>query len=202
MLKTSGLPEPESTIAELARLQDLYLQCRAVFPTMTQELVGHRHFITAAYYMRRGYAATIELNDPISAEFIERNRRLGKWINENAIIRLWGVMEHHGYLTKIDHTLKGWKEVDLMRRMRNAFTKTSLNYKPTRPQNVRLRAEVIRHFRLNEKEFADGEIPTPIDTVVEPIFNACRAYITAKSAAHNHRLNQTGDKPLCLAPLD
>jgi len=174
-------------LSEVDALQDLYLQCRSVFPTIDPRLVGQCRFTTALYYLRNGYVATVELKDPISTEFIERNRRLGKWTNENTIIRLHGIISHHGLLKKIDHDLPGATEVDLMRRMRNAFTKTSLNYKPEDKENVKLRIQVIRHFELQE-DSSEGEIPTPINTVVEPIFNGCRAYIQAKCEARNKAL--------------
>lgn len=86
---------PAPIVEELDELESLFLQCRSVFPTLTKELVGHRQFMTAPYYLRRGYEAQINLQDPITAEFIERNRRLGKWINENAIIRLNGIMSYY-----------------------------------------------------------------------------------------------------------
>jgi hypothetical protein len=170
----------ESIIAELNQLEDLFLQCRSVFPALGQGMVGGRHFPTAPYYMRRGYQASIHLKEPITEDFIEKNCRLGKWLNENAIIRLYGILEHHGLLKKIDQTIPGWKEVDLLRRMRNAFTKTSLNYMPKKQENATLRVEVMKHFQLREEDLPSGEIPTPIHKVVEPIFKACRAYVASQ----------------------
>jgi hypothetical protein len=141
--------------------------------------------------LKKGYAAWIQMQDPITPEFIERNRRLGKWINENAIIRLYGIMNYYGFLEKIDQALPGWREVDLMRRMRNAFTKTPLSYRPEDPDNIKLRAEVIEYFSLNRESFPEEEIPTPIDTVIEPIFKHCREYIIAKCVAHNDCVQPT-----------
>ena len=180
--------EAKEILAELDNLQDIYLQCRSVFPTIDMGHVGYRHITTAPYYMRRGYVATMELKNPITSKFIERNRCIGKWVNENAIIRLYGILEHHGFMKKINHTLPGAKEVDLVRRMRNAFTKTSLNYRPKKQRNLILRNEVINHFRLDESNFTQGEIPTPINTVIEPSFDACREYIKAKCRTHNQSL--------------
>jgi hypothetical protein len=54
------------------------------------------------------------MKDPIPPEFIDRHNRLGKWINQNAIIRLYGILNYHGFLKNIDHTISGWQEVDLM----------------------------------------------------------------------------------------
>ncbi|MCK4426862.1 MAG: hypothetical protein KAW16_00105 [candidate division Zixibacteria bacterium] len=173
MPKTNQHP----VISEINALQDIYLHCRSVFPALTDEIVGHCEFTTAPYYLRRGYMAQIKLEKPITPDFLKENRKLVKWINENAIIRLYGIMKYHGFLNNIDQNSAGWKEVDLMRRMRNAFTKTGLNYRPEDPDNIRLKDEVIEHFKLNKNDFTEGEIPTPIDTVVERIFEACRKYI-------------------------
>jgi hypothetical protein len=68
-----------------------------------------------------------------------------------------------------------------MARMRNAFTKTQLNYRPNDPENVELRNQVISHFVLNGEEFPEGEIPTPINKVVEAIFKGYRSYVSAKT---------------------
>jgi hypothetical protein len=169
-------------VRELDELEALLLQCRSVFPTLPKGLIGHREFNTAPYYSGRGYEARIQLKDPITAEFIEQNRRLGKSINENAIIRLYGIMKYYGFLKEIDQTLPGWRAVDLMRRMRNAFTKTPLSYRPDDPDNIRLREEVIKYFGLTKEIRApfSEEIPTSIDSVIEPLFGDCRKYIEAK----------------------
>jgi hypothetical protein len=175
-------------LEKLDHLQSLLLQCRSIFPTLAQELIGQRAFMTAPYYLSRGYEAQIQLKEPISAEFIERNKQLGQWINENTLIRLYGILNYHGLFRKIDQDLPGGREMDLLRRMRNAFTKTPLNYRPNDKENMRLRKEVIRCFGLKEQNFPEEQIPTPIDTVVEPIFKACREYIAAYTAAHNKRI--------------
>lgn len=175
-------------LEKLDRLESLLLQCRSIFPTMTHAMIGQRSFVTAPYYRGHGYEAQIQFSEPITAEFIERNRQLGKWINENTLIRLYGILDYHGlFQPKIDQNLVGWREMDLLRRMRNAFTKTPLNYRPNDKENIRLREEVIEHFRLNKEGFPEDEIPTPINTVVEPVFKACREYIAAYGAAHNKR---------------
>jgi hypothetical protein len=58
-----------------------------------------------------------------------------------------------GYFQKIDQNLPGWREMNLLRLMRNAFTKTPLNYRLNDKKNIRLRAEVIQCFDLKEQKF-------------------------------------------------
>jgi len=173
MPKTNQHP----AISEIKALENIYLHCRSFFPALTDDIVGHCEFTTAPYYLRRGYMVQIKTEKPITPDFLKVNRKLVKWINENALIRLYGIMNYYGFLDKINKNYLGWKEVDLMRRMRNAFTKTGLDYRPAVPDNVRLKDEVIEYFKLNKNDFMEGEIPTPIDTVVERIFKACQKYI-------------------------
>jgi hypothetical protein len=167
-------------ISEIDVLETIYLQCRSVFPALNNTLIGHTEFKTAEYYVHRGFSAQIRMSKSITQDFLKQHAKLVKWINENTIIRLHGIMYHYGFLKKIDQNCSGWKEVNLMRLMRNAFTKTRLNYRPLEPKNIRLRYEIIEHFKLDKNLYKQGEIPTPIDTVVEPIFESCRKYIKAK----------------------
>jgi hypothetical protein len=174
--------DPKIAITEIESLENIFLQCRSVFPALSESLIGQTDFETAPFYVQRGYKVQIKTSTPITKNFLEQNNVLVKWLNENAIIRLFGIMNYYGLLEKIDKTLSGSREVDLMRRMRNAFTKTGLNYRPEQPDNMRLREEVIQTFQLSDELNEREEIPTPIDKVVLKIFRACRQYIEMRIA--------------------
>jgi hypothetical protein len=176
----------DQILSEINELKSIFLHCRSVFPALGKNMIGQKQFMTAPYYIHHGYLAEIELHAPITEEFLVKHRKIGKWINENAIIRLYGIMKYHGFLDpKIDQEISGWEEVDLMRRIRDTLTKTRLNYKPEKEINVQLREKIIQYFDLPENDFSEGEIPTPIDTVVERIFDGCCKYIQAKGELIN-----------------
>ena len=179
-------------LAELDHLQGLLLECRAVFPTMTVEMIGQRQFSTAPYYQRRGYKAQVRLEQPITEDFIKRQRQLGRWINENALIRLFGILNYRGLFQKLDKSLPGYAEMDILRRIRNALTKTPLDYQPEVGENLKLRDAVVQHFALGEHDIQE-QIPIPINKVIDPIFEACRNYIRAFEQAHNNRMEPTRD---------
>ncbi len=179
---SKDLIETAELLSKLDRSKRLMMECRSVFPTIGQNSIGRTSFNTAPFYRVHGYNARVELSTPITDEFIERNRQLGKWINENTLIRLYGILYHHGFFAKLDKTLIGCREMDFLRRMRHAFTKTPLNYRPDDKKNVRLRKEILEYFNRPEEDFPEGEIPAPIDTVVLPIFEGCRRYVTAHTA--------------------
>ena len=191
--RTDG-SDSANLLTELDHLQGLLLECRAVFPTIDAGMIGQREFVTASYYQRRGYPAHVRLEHPISADFIARQRQLGRWINENALIRLFGILNHRGLFEKknLDKGLPGYPEMELLRRIRNVLTKTSLDYRPNDAENRRLRETVIRHFDLGEHDIQE-QIPLPIDKVIDPIFEGCRKYIDAYDEAHNNRMEPTRD---------
>ena len=189
--RTHG-PDSADLLAELDHLNGLLLECRAVFPTMDVDMIGQREFSTAPYYQRRGYRAQIRLEQPISADFIARQRQLGRWINENALIRLYGILNYRGLFKELKKALPGYLEMDVLRRIRNVLTKTSLDYRPDDAENRRLREAVIRHFDLGERDIQE-QIPIPINKVVDPIFEGCRKYILAFENAHNNRMEPTRD---------
>ncbi len=60
-----------------------------------------------------------------------------------------------------------------------------LNYRPEDQNNIRLREDVIGHFRLNRGNLPEEEIPTQIDTVIDPIFKRRREYVNLKCGARN-----------------
>jgi hypothetical protein len=154
---------------------------RSVFPTLSAKSIGKKQYSTAPFYKNYGYKIDFQLQEEITPEFISNQNQLGQWINENAIIRLYGILHHHELYNEINQNCNGWKEMDLIRRMRNVFTKTSLDYKPTDADNKRLREEIIKHFKLKESDFHEKnipyKIPTPIDTVILPLFTICCEYI-------------------------
>ena len=174
------MPNINQIINDINALEDIFLQCKSVFPALGDSLIGENSFETAPYYKCRGYNVSVHTGKPIRKDFIERYSKIGQWINENAVIRLHGILAYHGIVKKIDQEITGWKEVDLMRRMRNVFTKTILNYRPEDAANVKLRRELIDHFKLDEDQLPGGEIPTPIDKVIRPIFEGCRKYIRGR----------------------
>ncbi len=176
-----------AVVNEVNELIDMCMRVRSVFPTLLDNSIGGNTYNTAKYYKELGYDATITMNKEITVEFIEKHNRLGKWVNENAIIRLYGIMDYHCDLANgIDDSVPSCVEVNLMRKMRNAFTKTKLNYSPENERNIQLREDVIKHFGLNKEKCDKGEIPTDINKVVVPIFIASIDYIKAYFAKLNN----------------
>lgn len=173
----------DQIIAEIDELQDIFLHCRSFFPTLSDNLIGKTSFPTADYYVFKGYAVFIQTGDPITKDYINKYAKIGKWLNENAIIRLFGILHYHdqvGDNNPLLPDLLGYKDIRFCCWIRNVITKTKLNYKPESDNNIKLREELISYYGLTPDDFKDGVIPTPVNKVVEKIFNGCKTYLKAK----------------------
>jgi hypothetical protein len=175
-------------IKEIDELDDVYLSCRSVFPKIDKSMIGQTSFLTAPYYLLRGYNVTIDLGQPLTAEIIKKYRQVGNWINENAIIRLYGILHYYNFIgqnVEIVKRIPEWKHVDLCRRIRNCITKSKLNYTPGEDSdNSKLRDEIISFYCLTSDEYEEGEIPTPTDTVIKPMIEGSKKYIQLISGSN------------------
>lgn len=170
-------------ITEINDLEDIYLRCKSIFPVLDSSLIGKTSFQTAQYYQWRGYSVSINTGNPITRDFIDRYAKIGKWINENAIIRLFGILYYHkqvGMHYRIDRKLPGGEDVRYCCWIRNVVTKTRLNYEPETEDNIKLREKLIAFYNLEPNEYSEGQISTPVDKVIQPMFEGCRRYLRAK----------------------
>jgi hypothetical protein len=154
----------ETVIKEIDDLQDVYLRCKSIFSALSPSLIGQTAFPTAPIYKRQGYNVSINTGEKITPEFIERYAEIGNWINENSIIRLFGILHYYGQVgnkIKILQELPGGDDVRYCCWIRNVITKTNLNYEPS-------------------DDYKEGEIPTPVDKVILAMFESCRKYLRAK----------------------
>jgi len=86
-----------------------------------------------------------------------------KFVNENTII---------------DKSKPGWKELDILRRLRNKFSHTDGKLSMEDQEQIKLVDEIKNHFGLIESSF--DHYPIPIDEVIEPIFNGCKLYVKSR----------------------
>ena len=174
----------ENVIEEINDLQDVYLRCKSIFPKLSPTLEGETSFPTAPLYQWQGYKVSINTGEKITPEFIKRYAEIGNWINENSIIRLFGILHFHeqvGNKIKILRELPGGEDVRYCCWVRNVITKTNLNYEPSEDsRNNELRSEIISYYKLEPDDYKEGEIPTPVDKVILAMFEGCRKYLRAK----------------------
>lgn len=167
----------QELLTELEILKTNFTNCRAYFPYMSQHNIGAREIITAPYYSSRGFHVIFQFDQPLDDAHISKNNEIAGWINQNFIIRLHALLESYSVANPIDHSVDGWKDVDLVRRLRNVFAHKNGKYDPTDHEDVKLVEELKRHLCVSEILNNGIEFGLSIDTGIEPLFNGCKKYI-------------------------
>ena len=99
---------------QLSRL----LSTRAVFPYMRKDLVGARRLRTAPFDLRRGFGITFMFAEPLTAKRIDEINKIGHWIKQNYIVRLYALLDGHKVVFqkgRINTELDGHEEIDILR---------------------------------------------------------------------------------------
>lgn len=167
-------------IQEIDTLWNLHLEVRATFPNAKTKHVGLSKISSSSYYTKKGFNYELNFPKPLQEEDIIRLRHLGHWLNQSFLIRLYSILEHGeivGQKIKIDKDLSGNEELDILRRLRNAFGHTSA-YNPHDGEKAKLFKRIVKHFNLSDPK--PDELPIPIDQVIEPIYIAIKKYVKEK----------------------
>jgi hypothetical protein len=164
------------------------LHSRALLPFMKDHMIGKTTCPTAPYYKVRGYDAKITFAEPLTGQKIRELNEAGHWINQGFVVRLYALLETHKIVGagrtewgKIRQDIDGWKDIDLLRRLRIKFAHTLGFYRSDDPEHEKLRQELIEHFSLKEENvLAQTEMfPIPIDTVLIPMGESVKRYVEA-----------------------
>lgn len=156
---------------------------RSVFPYLDENAIGKKTFNTAPYFKNLGLNVTFEFNQELERGDVDMINSIGHWINQNYIIRIYSLLEANEILSdekKIDQKIDGWKEVDLIRRLRHKFAHSSGRYNPQNKDSKKLYEEIVSHFNLTGVKASEEatEFPLSIDKVLEPLTEGCKKYIS------------------------
>jgi hypothetical protein len=86
-----------------------------------------------------------------------------------------------GNRIRIEKKVDGWKEVELLRRLRNKFSHGSGTYRATIGEDRKLCKAVVEHFNVSDREPPDssGWFPIPIKGVLVKLAAGCERYVRA-----------------------
>jgi hypothetical protein len=181
------MDDPDQVLRQIKIQVDQLHQVRALFPHMSKDLIGHQQCRTAPLYRGFGYDITFSFAQPLTEEDIDRCHAIGDWINQSFVIRLWALLESHGVLgnegsgKKIDDSLAGHDEVDILRRLRHEFAHSGGHYDPNDTDERRLFERIVKHFGVTLEDHPPDHpgFPIPIDRVLMPLAEGCKRYVEA-----------------------
>lgn len=186
----------EKIIRQIEEQWEILLNCRSVFPYVTQSHIGEKSLTTAPYYSVRGYNLRFQFSEPLTKGRVEQLVEIGYWINQSYVIRLCVTLEVNQITQKIDEGIPGHKKVEILEALRNKFAHSPGRYNPRKPKNRKLYATVVDHFSLDEEEYSGDPgsfYPIPIDSVLEPLTKGCVRYIKGLQAKVENRHREGAD---------
>ncbi|MBW2569927.1 MAG: hypothetical protein JRE47_11330 [Deltaproteobacteria bacterium] len=173
--------ELNTVLSEMDILWKNFVNCRAYFPCVPENMVGQITVDTAPYYIKQGLKITFGFNEGLSKETIQKINEIGHWVNQNFVVRLCALLESHHVISNqiaIDQNIQGWEELDLVRRLRNYFAHSSGKYNPEKDEHRKTMKKLVSHLNLGAEDRED--FPLAIDTVLEQLFLGCKKYVKGK----------------------
>lgn len=189
---------PASLLSEIDLLLDYLLRSRSLFPHMDESMVGADDFVTAPFYVARGYDVHFRFSTPLSLEGITLINQLGHWHNQNFIVRLAALLESRHVFwehKRIDRGLPGSAEVDVLRRLRNVMAHSSGRYDSTNKRHRRLYRRVKDLFGTTGDSRTATEFPLAIDELLLPITETARRYVASLAAKELRGKSRTSAAP-------
>lgn len=161
------------------------LKTRAFFPYLNENMIGENQFSTAPFFKEK-LKTDIKLifDRKLDQPIIDEINSIAHWINQNYVIRLYSILEENkvcGKSVKIDQKIDEWKAIDLVRRLRNKFSHSNGKYDSGDDDSKTLYNEIVNYCKLVKKSPEEAnEFPLSIDTVLEPLTEGCKKYISSR----------------------
>ncbi len=179
-------------LSAIDRLREQLVGLRAFTPRLDKSLVGHSDYQSAGFYAERGHHVAFVFAEPLTDDDIDRLNANGQFINQSYLVLLCSVLEFHHVLRHkepVDGSLDGNEHVKLLRDLRNVIAHRIGQYDPENQEHKKLFLRLHGLYRLKpqvEQQAADA-FPLPIDEVLLPMTDGCRAYAQALLASQETR---------------
>jgi hypothetical protein len=157
-------------------------QSRGYFPCVDDSSVGRKILLTPPHYQAQGINIIHSFEEPLTAVKKDEMLRIGRWINQNFVIRLCALMESYHMLSntiKINFTLDGAEQLNIVRRLRNRFAHSSGRYNPDDKKDLETMELMRDHLGILIEGRTDW--PLAINTVLPKLLEGCRLYVREKS---------------------
>ena len=169
----------------LSKMENLWGKltlCRAFFPYTSLALEGAKGPLKAPYYEQYGHNVYLFSENGLTKDDINRMNDMAHHMNQNFIVRLCSLLESKNIMSKavkIDKSLPGNKDLDILRRLRHVFAHSSGKYNPKDKKQKKLYNDLNAHYDPKPLDLEDFTLS--IDTVLQPMLVNCRKYLEAKA---------------------
>lgn len=133
-------------------------------------------YTSRGFYRERGVNFKVQILNSNSPEFLRSSTRVAVWLNQNYVIRLFGILDGHG-LIKCGVFLDS-KVIKLLKLLRNNIGAHSSGYKPSNKTQIRKATRIINE--LFDRHITVGTVENytiSIDSVLYPMKEKIKEFI-------------------------
>ena len=164
---------------EIMTILDYFKRSKAYFRYIGDKDIGKVKL--PPYNILPNVKQYLEYDQPITIEFQEKQNSIGHFLNQNICIRLLALLESHqviGNSEKINKNLKGWEDLEVLRRLRHRFAHSSGKYNSEKVKDRKLMEVLMSRYKPCSVEPSD--FPINQDKVIYPIVKGVLQYTEAK----------------------
>lgn len=167
--------EPDPAVVDvLHEFWPMFVNSRSLSVYLPESLLDSERFAPGPFYCATTPYSYVQLKTPLSPEIRTAHNRIGAWTNENFLIRLWAILESHGFTKPIRANARGSDAVRLLKRLRQHFAHGTGLYGKRKRDHRKLRCDLLKLFSVPGEH---DDIPTNIDYVMRPMFVGCLKYV-------------------------
>ena len=152
----------------------MFVNSRSLCGYLHENLIGYDSFTPGEFYQASTSYSYVKLKAPLSDQVRNEHIRIAGWMNENFFIRLWAILESHGFTKQIRIDARGSDVVKLLKKLRQHFAHGSGQYDKSKQPHRKLLKDLLKLFPVPGEHEA---IPTNIDLVLKPMYERCCEYL-------------------------
>ena len=188
----SNNSEIDNLIEILDELWITFTRCRAIFPLVTKDKVGHKGIINSNFLPQNSINISLSSKNKLTDADIVGINKSGHYINQNFIVRVHALLDskkiiprrkknensesNNGYPEELDKLIEGHRDVFFLRRLRHKIAHSTGKYNSQDKDQKKLYEDIVEHYNLKTPPNHPDEWRLPIDKVLFPMFKGCKRY--------------------------
>lgn len=162
---------------EILELDSYFRHSKKFFRYIEDKDIGK--YETQPYNVNNQITFVMRFNEPITQNLQVLHSKVGHYLNQNYLIRLYEILKHYGIAGKnIDKSLKGSEDILILWELRCKFAHGLGKYDSTKKKDRDLLAK-LKH-RYNETRINKDEFPVSQDKTIKGIIHGIRSYLNGE----------------------
>ena len=164
----------QKVLKEILELDSYFRHSKKFFRYIEDKDIGKHE--TQPYNVNHQTKFKMRFDQPMTNELQSLHSKVGHYLNQNYLIRLYEILKHHNVAGKhLDKTLRGSEDIEILWELRCKFAHGVGKYDPTVKEDQDLLAMLM--FRYKEEHIVKDEFPISQDKTIKEIIHSIVSYL-------------------------